>query len=74
MNRLLDAHVESSHTVVLRYMGRIAQMRAAQMPNRKLSLLLLLILFPPTPEERSLNAKPYSSARPTPRQYAGLRY
>jgi hypothetical protein len=69
MNRLLDAHVESSHTVVLRYMGRIAQM-----PNRKLSLLLLLILFPPTPEERSLNAKPYSSARPTPRQYAGLRY
>jgi hypothetical protein len=44
MKRLLGAHVESSHTV-LRYVGGIAQIRAAQMPNRKLSLLFLMFLL-----------------------------
>jgi hypothetical protein len=53
MKRLLGAHVESSH-IVLRYMGGIiAQTRAAQMQNRKLSpLMLLFLLFPSTPERK----------------------
>jgi hypothetical protein len=69
MKRLLGAHVESSHTE-LRYKGGIiAQMRAAQMQNRKtISVLLVDVVdVSPTPEETSLNAKPYSSTRPTPR-------
>jgi hypothetical protein len=70
MKRLLGAHVESSH-IVLRYMdGIIAQMRAAQMPNRKTISALDddVVVVPPTPEERKLNAKPSPSTRPTPRQ------
>jgi hypothetical protein len=73
MKRLLSAHVESSH-IVLRYMGGIiAQTRAAQMQNRKLSLFLLLMLlflfvFHQPLKKESLNAKPYPSTRPTPRQ------
>jgi hypothetical protein len=68
MKRLLGAHVESSHTVLRSMGGIIAQMRAAQMRNGKLFLLLLL-LFCQSLKERSLNVKPYPSTRPTPRQY-----
>jgi hypothetical protein len=72
MKCLLGAHVESSYTV-LRYMGGIvAQTRSAQMLNRKLSLLILMLLFAPTPEERSINAKPSLSTRPISRHYLKL--
>jgi hypothetical protein len=52
MKRLLGAHDESSHTV-LRYMGDIAQMCAAQIQNRKLSLLLMLVVRQPLKKEAS---------------------
>jgi hypothetical protein len=65
---------------VLRYMGgTAAPKRAARVSNRKLSLSGLaddvVVVVPRTPEERSLNAKPSPSTRPTPRQYPqGLFY
>jgi hypothetical protein len=55
MKRLLGAHVKSSHTV-LRYMGGIAQTRAAQTPKSKtisLDCCCLLLLFQPLKKEAS---------------------